>query len=181
MKKRLILTAFLLFAAVAANAQLRWDVRLGANVSQFSEGNAGLKLGVKAGVTAEYGFSKLFALRPGVYFSMKGSSDTTDFASDFPTSTNISYIEVPVLVSFRLPITQGFGLAFNAGPYMAFRVNDSVAGAERFDVGAEAGVDFVFGRFVFGPSAQYGLTKVFTAGSDDMHNVCYSLTFGYKF
>ncbi len=181
MKKTLILTAVLLCAAVAANAQFRLDVRAGANVSQFSEGDAGLKLGFKAGVTAEYGFSKLFALRPGVYFSMKGSSDTTDFAIDFPSSSNISYIEVPVLASFRFPVTKGFSLAVNAGPYAALRVNDSVPGAERFDMGVDAGVDFVFGHFVFGPNAQYGLTKVASAGGVNYHNICYSLTFGYKF
>ena len=183
MKKAIIL-GILLLTAFAANAQLRWDVRVGANVSQFSEGGAGLKLGVQAGVTAEYGFSKLFALRPGVRFSMKGSSDSWAFAAGFPKAFNLSYLEVPVLASFRFPITQGFALALNAGPSFNFRVNKAPAllpGVRSFDLGAEAGLDFVFRHLVFGPSAQYGLTNIASVNGEKYHNICYSFTIGYKF
>ncbi|WP_295935977.1 porin family protein [uncultured Alistipes sp.] len=183
MKKTIILGLFLFFA-FTAKAQLAWDVRLGANASQFSEGGAGFKLGVKAGVTAEYAFSKLFALRPGLYFSMKGSSDDKDFAVDFPTALNLSYLEVPVLASFRFRITERFGLAVHAGPYVAWRINKKpklLSEVKSFDMGVNAALDFVFGRFSFGPDVQYGLTKVAKVEGSNLHNINYSLVFGYKF
>ena len=183
MKKTVIL-GILLLSALAANAQLRWDIRAGVNVSQFSEGGAGLKLGIKAGVSAEYGFSQLFALRPGLYFSMNGSSEDRNFASGFPAGCNLSYIELPVLASFRFPVTSGFALALNAGPYMACRINKEpklMPSASTFDTGIEAGLDFVFGHFSFGPSAQYGLTNAVKTDAMSLHNICYTLTLGYKF
>lgn len=183
MKKTLVFT-ILLFTAFAANAQLSWDVRVGANVSQFSKGSAGLKLGIQAGVTAEYGFTPLFALRPGLRFSMKGSSDSWSFASGFPSRYNLSYLELPVLASFRFRLSDKHVIAVNAGPYIGYRINKerkALPGSNAFEAGLEAGIDFIFGRFVFGPSAQYGLTKVATTGEGALHNLCYSLTFGYKF
>ena len=183
MKKILILT-LIIAASVPSGAQLQWDARIGANVSQFSEGDAGMKLGLKAGVTAEYAFSDLFALRPGLYFSMKGSSGDTKFAADFPSAYNLSYIEIPVLASLRFRVTDGFKLALNAGPYFAYRINgkpEGLVGTKAFDMGAEAGLDFVFGKFAFGPAVQYGLTRTARFGDRKLHNINYSLTFGFRF
>lgn len=182
--KKIFLVLMITTVAAVANAQVKWDVRVGVNVSQFSEGDAGLKLGLKAGVNAEFEFSELFALRPGLYFSMKGSSEDTKFASDFPSKANLSYIELPVLASFRFPVKNNFSLALNAGPYFACRVNkepDMLPGVNTFDMGVEAGLDFVFGKFVFGPGVQYGLTEAAKYGTTKLHNINYSLTFGYKF
>ena len=183
--KKIFAVSIIMAAAVAvSNAQVNWDVRVGANVSQFSEGDAGLKLGLKAGVAMEYAFSDLFVLRPGLFFSMKGSSDDTKFAAGFPKDFNLSYIELPVLASFRFPVSGNFSLALNAGPYVACRINgkpDALPDSEAIDFGAEAGLDFVFGRFVFGPQVQYGLNKVAKVAGESYHNINYSLTFGMKF
>ncbi len=180
MKKLLFAIAFLAVAA-SASAQVKLDARLGAAVSQFSESGNGLKLGMKAGLGVEIGFSKLFAIRPGVYYAMKGCSLDNSFAIGEKESFNLSYLEVPVLASFRFPITKKFELAANAGPYVGFRLNkpDGAEGLKSVDFGLAVGLDFVFGRFLFGPEVEYGLINVAKEGSDK--NVAYFLSVGYKF
>lgn len=173
---------FLVLAAATvgtASAQLTWDARVGANVSQFTGGGDMLKFGLRAGVTADYAFSELFSLRPGIFFSMKGSSKDGDFAFKQDDAYNLSYIEVPVYAVFRLVESGNFGLRLGAGPYAAFLLNKSKAlDPKKFDAGVGAMLDFSFGRFSFGPEVTYGFTKL---NGVQKNNICYSLMFGYKF
>lgn len=173
--------AFLATLSLSAQVETLWDVRIGANVSQFSEGSDKMKLGVKAGAGFEIGFSKLFALRPGLFYSLKGASTDGSFAIGGSNALHLSYLEVPVLAAFRFGITPGFTLAINAGPYAALRLNnpDKAPTARRGDFGVDCGLDFIFGKFVFGPEVQYGLTKVLP--EIGARNINYSLTFGYRF
>ncbi len=183
MKKTILIgVALVAMTFTTTSAQIVWDVRVGANASQFSEGGNGLKLGLKAGAGVEFAFSELFALKPGVNFSMKGSSVDGKFGIGEKESFNLSYLEVPVLASFRFPVTRGFSLALSVGPYGAYRLNnpDWADGLERFDAGVDGSLDFVFNRrFVIGAGAQYGLLDV--SKDHSLKNINYSLTFGLKF
>ena len=174
----LILAAF--FTVTAISAQITWDVRIGANVSQFTKGGDMLKLGLKAGVAMEYSFSDLFSLRPAVNFSMKGSSVDGDFGIKKSDTYNLSYIEIPVYAMFRIPVSGNFSLSIGAGPYAGILLNkpDGLEKPKTFDAGVGAMLDFNFGRFSFGPEVTYGFTEVTKA---QKANICYSLTFGYKF
>ena len=51
--------------------------------------------------------------------------------------------------------------------------------ARRRELGAGAGFDFVAGRFIVGPEAQYRLTRL--AKPDSGHAMTYALTLGYRF
>lgn len=179
MKKGILILAAV-FCAATVSAQITWDVRLGANVSQFTKGGDMMKLGLKAGVAMEYSFNDLFSLRPAVNFSMKGSSVNGDFAIKKKDSYNLSYIEIPVYAMFRIPVSQSFSMSVGAGPYAGILLNkpDGLEKPKNFDAGVGAMLDFNFGRFSFGPEATYGLTEVTKAQKS---NICYSLTFGYKF
>ncbi|MDR2886189.1 MAG: PorT family protein [Rikenellaceae bacterium] len=182
MKKAILLAAALL-ALTAAKAQLTWEARLGAVVSKFTESDTKMKLGMKAGVGAQYAVSDLVAVRPGVYFTMKGASKDDSFAIGSGDSFNLSYLEIPVLASFRFPMTENFKLALSAGPYFGLRLNkpDGTEGLKTGDFGVNVGLDFIFGKagkIVLGPEIEYGLTKV---GADDDKNLAYMLCLGYKF
>lgn len=180
--KKLIFAILATVAVTSASAQFAWDARIGANASQFSEGGNMMKLGLKVGAGVEYGISDLFALRSGLYFSMKGASKDKDFAIGKEESINISYLDLPLMASFRFPVTSGFKLALNGGVYGALRLNDPdlVADPATADFGVAAGLDFIFSqRFVMGAEVQYGLADV--AKNSSMKNINYSLVFGYRF
>ena len=181
--KKIILALVAIFAVTASYAQVSWDARIGANVSGFSEGSQKMKLAMKAGVNMDYSFSRLFSLRPGLFFSMKGASanDKFQFFSGGDT-WNISYIELPVMASFHFPISGNFSLVANGGGYAAVRIsqNDkSIGDLSAMDAGVDASLDLVFNRFVMGAEVQYGLMDV--VKNTKIHNLNYSLTFGYKF
>ncbi len=72
----------------------------------------------------------------------------------------------------------------HAGPYVACRVRSVQPEGNHYDamrreLGAGAGFDFVAGRFIVGPEAQYGLPRLAKPGSD--HAMTYALTLGYRF
>lgn len=183
--KRGILVVCMFFVAVAVSGQVKWDVRAGANVSSFSKGEFDVRMGVKAGMGIEYAFSDLFAVRPGVFYSRKGAAEAGHkFTLNHKYIENLSYVELPVLVAFRFKMTEKFKLAINAGPYFAWQVGKKVVVNTRsvrtFDMGMEAGLDFLISSFVVGVGAQYGLTGL-TGGDKAPHNINYSLTVGYRF
>ncbi len=180
MKKTIILLSAL-FMAGAAGAQVTWEARLGAAVSKFTEMDTKMKLGMKAGVGMEYGFSDLFAVKPGLYFAMKGSSRDNSFAIGNGDALNLSYLEIPVLASFRWCVANDFRIAFNAGPYAALRLNspDGGEGLKKGDFGVAAGLDFIMGPWVVSPEVEYGLVKV--SGYGDDRNLAYFLSLGYRF
>ena len=72
----------------------------------------------------------------------------------------------------------------HSGPKVAGRVRSVQPQGNHYDAkrreqGAGAGFDFVAGRFIVGPEAQYGLPRLAKPGSD--HTMTYALTLGYRF
>lgn len=181
--KRIIFIALLLLSVTAANAQLSWTTRAGVNLSGIENSDAALKFGWKAGAGLDYSFSKLFSLRPMLYYSTKGSATGKTFSPD--ETLRLGYLELPVLASFHFDLGQNLFLVANAGPYFGYRISKSPSQTElkygKFDAGANAGLDFVNHHFVIGIEAQYGFSKLAAAPSGKLHNINYSLVFGYNF
>jgi hypothetical protein len=182
--KKLLFVAVFAMTVLVANAQVRWDVRVGANVSGIENSDAKMKLGLKAGVGVEFALSEAFSFRPMLFYSSKGVTEGKSNLGFFPDKTlALNYIELPVLVSYRFRITDGFSLAANAGPYVACLVGKKNTGDVKynnFDTGVNAGLDFVFNRFLVGVEAEYGFSSL-ASNVDKLHNINYSLMVGYKF
>lgn len=185
MKKVILLMTMVLLCTLGFG-QVSWDAHVGGNLSNFSKGDLQMKWGMKVGVGASHSFCELFALRSGLYFSMKGASVSDKKFGFNPDKTfKLSYLELlPVLAAFRLPVSSRFAFVLSGGPYLAYQVNKRlILGAEkvrRFDSGVQAGLDFEFGKYLVGVEAQYGLSRLYGA-SGAPHNVNYSLTCGYRF
>lgn len=182
MKKILLATALLLSAA-AANAQVSWTVRAGANLSGIENNRSDMKFGWKAGAGMDYSFSKLFSLRPMLYYSTKGCSYGKAFSPD--ATLRLGYLELPMMASFHFDLGKNTSLATNIGPYAAYRVAGKSLPSDvkfnKFDAGAGIGIDFINHGFVIGIEAQYGFTKLAATPAGNLHNVNYSLSVGYNF
>lgn len=63
---------------------------------------------------------KLLAVQPEVYYLNKGVNSTE--YSEF-TEYKFSYLEIPVLLKFKIPIPGNIKPAIFAGPYAAFNIN----------------------------------------------------------
>lgn len=181
--KNLLLIAVMLFTAVGASAQFHASVRAGATATTLGEQK--IKMGLRAGVGAEYLFSDRWGVRSGLFYTMKGATTSKDvFCYDPLKTTKLSYLDIPFEAQVSFGLSQKSRLAVHAGPYLACLLHSSVpenAGHKirRMEAGVGLGVDFTVGHFIVGPEIQYGLTRVNKSGSD--HNICYAITLGYRF
>jgi hypothetical protein len=136
----------LLFSTTLSQAQVRFGIRAGVNVSgwqgdavnslqdfvQLSSGVAQTetRTGFHAGTYVTLPVTSYFAVEPGLFYSQKGytmtgtfSSNTLDFLNARATVVNQAhYIDMPVLA--KVYVAKGFHLF--AGPQMSYLVNNTV-------------------------------------------------------
>ena len=146
MKKILGLTLLLFTFSTLAQAQVRFGIRGGLNVSrwqgdavnslhelvQLSNGTAQTKSlrSFHAGGYVALPLTSFLTLEPGLYYSQKGytlngtfSSNTLDFINARATATNRShYLDLPVLA--KVYLTEGFHMF--AGPQVSYLIHNSV-------------------------------------------------------
>lgn len=119
MKKIAILLAFLIASWIGAHAQeFHFIPRIGLNLSSLYpiENYRSMRAGLNIGVAEEIRFSRLFALEPGIYYSMQGYR--RDYSRDGNAYLKADYLNIPVYAKFYL--WQGFHLF--AGPQVSFNV-----------------------------------------------------------
>lgn len=173
-----------LFIACSSYAQVSFDARAGGNLSGISDGGFTMKFGAKAGLGVDYMLSELLALKSGLFLTMKGASDgDTPFDFFAENIKELNYLEIPVLTSIRFQLAPAFGIEFKAGPsfmYLVSKKPEGLAEMNSIDVGANAGLDFVFNKkVVLGVESQYGLSEL--TKDSKQHLINYSLMLGYKF
>ncbi|MCK7558778.1 PorT family protein [Chitinophaga sedimenti] len=131
-KKILCSIAAVAFAA-SVSAQARVGIKGGFNLSNISNANDGTSDNANmlpswnAGVIADFPLSPILSLQPGVFYSTKGSKIERGNSSDvdyLKTTTNPSYIEIPVNFVGKIPLGADGSNKFFAGvgPYAAFGV-----------------------------------------------------------
>ena len=118
MKKVVLLFILFVFSLSQADAQefhfIPW---IGLNLANtYPESFADMRPGLNIGVAEEIRFSKLFALEPGVYYSMQGYQQEN--AKGETARLKADYLNIPVYAKFYL--YRGFHLF--AGPQVGFNV-----------------------------------------------------------
>lgn len=184
--KKVILMTILSLSAIVASAQISFTTRAGVNVSGIENSDSQMKIGWKVGAGADYAFSKLFSVRPMLYYTTKGCSygkNNLGFSADKVFKLN--YLELPLLASFHFGLGTNISLVANVGPYVGYRINKSPSFSgldyKKFDTGGCAGLDFVYKKMVIGVEAQYGTSTLAKSITGSLHNINYSLVLGYNF
>ena len=124
MKAKQFIIAAILFVFVqgglVAQNEFSFTPKVGLNIANVSgTGGTDPRYGVNVGFSVEKMFLPQFALESGVYYSMQGTK--------FPhsnTSTNLDYINVPILAKYYV----FNGLNVFAGPQLGFNVKAEVKG-----------------------------------------------------
>lgn len=99
-----------------------------ANVSYNSKGevdDANLLTSFHVGIMGDITFSKVLAIQPGIIFTGKGSKIQSGKSTDlnyFKATVNPYYIEIPVNLALKLPISKESNFFVGAGPYIAMGV-----------------------------------------------------------
>lgn len=136
MKKAILLLGACICTATFANAQwISGGPEIGLNLSNISSAyngdhaSGGIRAGLKVGGVIDFGFTPHFSLQPGLFYSMKGTHETSfqSTSNPFTTTTSssrydyrISYLEIPVNFQYKFGRPRYGQFFIGAGPYVAF-------------------------------------------------------------
>jgi len=211
MKTRIVLVVAIAASVINCNSlmgQVRFGVKAGMNMETQSElgqlwDNDEVNTGFLVGGTAEYAFTKNFALQSEINFQKKGEKVAQEVSGIHTvTSREFNYINIPLLVkgywSSELGLPEKWNLFGYAGPYYGYLVSanekikangstdntDITDDSIKNDWGAVfgGGVSYKLAKGSVFADLRYdmGLYKIDNANSD-LRNKSLSLCIGYNF
>lgn len=189
--KKILLTAVVMLASVASYAQqavgtFTLQPKIGMNVASLTKcDGCDPRIGLAAGVEAEYQATDIFSVSAGLIYSMQGNKAKAEGVTQ---TTKLDYINIPILANVY--VTKG--LAVKLGVQPAFNVSDKVklsgsrasldaedVGAESFDFSIPVGLSYEFNNVVIDARYNFGVTNIAEGG--DAKNSVFQITLGYKF
>ena len=164
--KKLMMIAAMMVAAVTANAQnevgqITLKPTVGMNIASMTktEGDSKVRVGIAAGVEAEYGITESFSLSAGLLYSMQGVKGNGSFDLDFfdeyfnyegdaeytgKATVKLDYINIPILANYYvipgLAIKAGIQPAFNVSKKVKFE-GDVISGNKKETVNVDKKID----------------------------------------
>lgn len=189
--KKILLMAVVMLASVASYAQqavgtFTLQPKIGMNVASLTKcDGCDPRIGLAAGVEAEYQATDIFSVSAGLIYSMQGNKAKAEGVTQ---TTKLDYINIPILANVY--VTKG--LAVKLGVQPAFNVSDKVKlsggkasaeaedfGAESFDFSIPVGLSYEYNNVVFDARYNFGVTNIADGG--DSKNSVFQFTLGYKF
>ena len=189
--KKILLMAVVMLASVASYAQkavgtFTLQPKIGMNVASLTKcDGCDPRIGLAAGVEAEYQATDIFSVSAGLIYSMQGNKAKEEGVT---LTTKLDYINIPILANVR--VTKG--LAVKLGVQPAFNVSDKQklsggkasveaedVGAESFDFSIPVGLSYEYNNVVFDARYNFGVTNIADGG--DSKNSVFQFTLGYKF
>ena len=193
--KKFFMIAALVVVTLSANAQnevgvLTLQPKVGMNLANMTgDGDPKTKVGLLAGVEAEYGISNNFGLAFGAVYSMEGCKIKRELwgngvligKADF--NANLDYINIPILAQFY----PAKGFAIKAGVQPAFNVRHKATGdiegtiddVNTFNFSIPVGLSYEYEGFVLDARYNIGITKLYK-DADQGRNSTFSISLGYK-
>ncbi len=179
--KKIFMIAAMMVATLTASAQnevgqITLKPTAGINISTLTKADdSKMKVGLVAGVDAEYGVAENFGVSAGVFYSMQGCG-----VKNIDDKIKMDYITIPILAQYY-PVK---GLAIKAGVQPGFCVNAKLGDAKidnkkGFDLSIPVGLSYEISSFVIDARYNLGLTKVFDGAKSK--NSVIQITVGYKF
>ena len=191
--KKILLMAVVMLASVASYAQqavgtFTLQPKIGMNVASLTKcDGCDPRIGLAAGVEAEYQATDIFSVSAGLIYSMQGNKAKEDGVT---LTTKLDYINIPILanvyVTKGLAVKLGVQPAFNvsdkqklSGGKASVEAEDEDVGAESFDFSIPVGLSYEYNNVVFDARYNFGVTNIADGG--DSKNSVFQFTLGYKF
>lgn len=140
MKKLLLCAALAVGVTCAAGAQdkIAFGVRAGVNINSLSYSgddsdydDLKSRAGFHVGAVMDWNVAGDFYIQPGIYFTTRGakneySDSDVDYSYKYTEKLNMSYLQIPVLASYRFPVSDAVKIDINVGPYVAIGLGGKV-------------------------------------------------------
>jgi hypothetical protein len=168
LKRKLVLLLICGFSFLSSRAQVKFGIKAGANFSTLTGSNASgasSLIGFNGGVLLKIHLAGGWGIQGEGLYSGQGSKFSDPSAGS--STSNNAYINIPVLLTYKLP----FGLSFQAGPQFGILMSakassggvsvDEKSNYKSSDVSLDMGAAFMT-PFKLGFDARYnlGLTNV---------------------
>lgn len=115
--------ALVFFSVVKASAQFRLGAEIGANVSSLAIIANSHNVDIQGGITVDYLLKNGLLLQSGLSYSSKGASGLWDHYNYLDelrqANIHLGYLEIPVMIGFRIPIMEQIHLVPSIGAYFA--------------------------------------------------------------
>ena len=136
-----------------------------------------------------------------MYIQKGWKTDYSDSRGRIEKNDNASYLEVPVLASYRVNLSDQVQLQMNIGPYFAFGLSgkqkvensfangdnyeidsfDSDEGNKKFDCGIDVGAAVTYKHYYIGISYERGLVNASQLADYNYQNGTIAVSLGYNF
>lgn len=209
--KRIYSLLFLFFIPFIARAQFEGGIRAGMNVSDWKTSDLSYsRPGGSVGLTGEYTWGGRWNLQSGLIFSAKGINGLAAILPEKTTAAafdlRLYYLEIPVMLRYRIPLAEQIALLPAVGPYFAcgvggtaqmngmnipsgsysenpFQSTGNFRGLDRFDWGLAFAVTARAYRWDITLGYELGLYKnsMGPLTGSDLRNRNLSVTLGYRF
>ncbi|MBR7126199.1 MAG: PorT family protein [Prevotella sp.] len=194
--KKLMIMAALVLSSVCAMAQhevgsFTLQPKVGINFANMTNMNKpSMRVGLAAGLEAEYYASDIVSVSLGAIYSMQGCKAKNEYVKE---TLKLDYINVPILANvYVVP-----GLAVKLGIQPGFCINKKIDveistgqeasgklskdGVKGFDLSIPVGISYEFANFQLDARYNFGLTKAINVEKDSPKNSVIQVTLGYKF
>lgn len=187
--KRLMFLLLLLCTGLGVSAQhavgsLTWQPKVGLNVANVSGSSGSSRVGLVAGVEAEWQVKAKLSLAAALLYSQQGYKVES---GNYRATSKFDYINIPMVINFYV----ARDLALKVGLQPAFNVNATVRsslngytgtakerGMETFLVEVPLGISYEWQSWVIDARYNWGLSRI---NKSNDHNSVTQITIGYKF
>lgn len=190
------------FSSERSDAPITFGVTAGLNVANMSFEDDGVSISPSSytsfnvGLTVDIPLLESVYIKSGLFYTGKGCK--YEHKSDDVKLTP-SYLEIPILASYRYDFNETAQVQFNFGPYFAYGIGGkskyeeekktyetdffgSDSDTKRFESGLQIGAGITVSQhYYFGVAYQWGLTNVFDDDDLTVHNKNFMINLGYNF
>lgn len=167
----------------------------GEAIEDFDIDEQGVKQGLCAGGFITIKVSNYFGIQPEILFSSKGCKDLLNYDTQ-KSRLVLTYLEMPLLAKFFLPVGESIEHNLYVGPYFSFLVSkkkiengkaDNVKEASSSDLGIVFGGGVIFKRAIkigdIHVDARYsiGITDLYSNEEAGSTNSCFTFLVGFSF
>lgn len=188
--KKIFAVALVAMMALTANAQneegqISIAPTAGINFANITNSHMDSKVGLVAGVNAEYGIADNMGISAGLFYSQQG-------AKLGDAKVKYGYLNIPML--FNYYIIKGLAVKAGVQPGIQLSAKSKLDGDEvdveadikdnckGFDLSIPVGASYEYQNFVLDARYNIGVTKTFKGDNvDGSKNSVFQITLGYKF
>ncbi|MBA7607097.1 hypothetical protein ES703_14249 [subsurface metagenome] len=160
----------------------------------------GIKMGMVGGIFLELGLTDMLGVQIEVLYSSKGSKGEFEFLGvEGDMAFNLSYIDIPILLKFKIPIEGPIEPELFIGPSLGYNLSSEIVveaegEKETEDLGDETkSIDFGLefgggvgynlggGKIIIDARYVLGLTSISEYEDEEIKNTNISIRLGYAF